>query len=74
MVRSWKDQFQDREVSPVKLNQSWLDLGKIENKSKPADGQTDRQYNRVRYTCSTKEHKNIQQLLAVLSQGWVWLL
>ena len=53
MVRSWKDQFQDREVSPVKLNQSWLDLGKIENKSKPADGRTDRQYNRVRYACST---------------------
>ena len=41
MVRSWKDQFQDREVSPVKLNQSWLDLGKFENKSKPADGQID---------------------------------
>ena len=41
MVRSWKDQFHNREVSPVKLNQSWLDLGKIENKSKPADGQTD---------------------------------
>ena len=53
MDRSWKDQFQDREVSPVKINQSWLDLGKIENKSKPADGQTNRQYNRVRYTYST---------------------
>ena len=56
MVRSWKDQFQDREVSPVKSNQSWLDLGKIENKSKPADGQTDRQYKRVRYTCLTTMH------------------
>ena len=53
MVRSWKDQFHDREVSPVKLNQTRLDLGKIEKKSKPADGQTDRQHNRVTYTCSS---------------------
>ena len=36
MVRSWKDQFQNREIrtvqySTVQSKQSWLGLGKIEN-------------------------------------------
>ena len=60
MFRSWKDQFQDREVSPVQSNQSCLDLGKIDIIGKAADRQTDRQTDNmkwVRYICSTRTNQ-----------------